>query len=143
MTKQEMRIVQLCSYIEQTLGPFCKICCWSDPEVQFWRTSLCYVSPWFIKVHLFLKHCLYNLHFMKTRYLSPNFSNLAPAALTSAEVPCFHKVKYIRLFQKWMNFTSYLKQPDIINATLVLSPSFFGFQKDLNLDLFWSHWMAL
>ena len=34
------------------------------------------------KVHSFLKQCLHNLHFIKTRYLSPNLSKLAPADIS-------------------------------------------------------------
>ena len=34
------------------------------------------------KVHSFLKQCLHDLHFMKTRYFSPNLSKLAPADIS-------------------------------------------------------------
>ena len=45
----------------------------------------------FPKVHSFLKQCLQDLNFMKTRPFSPNLSKLVE--LTSAEEHCFHKLK--------------------------------------------------
>ena len=43
------------------------------------------------KVHSFLKQCLQDLNFMKTRPFSPNLSKLV--GLTSAEGHRFHKLK--------------------------------------------------
>ena len=43
------------------------------------------------KVHSFLKRCLHDLHFMKTRSFHQTFPS--QPQLTSAERPCFHKMK--------------------------------------------------
>ena len=55
----------------------------------------------------FLKQCLQDLHFMKTRYLSPNLSKLVPADISwstlfsLSEKHCF-KNKWI-LVEEWAN----------------------------------------
>ena len=53
------------------------------------------------KVHLFLKQCLHDLHFMKRRYFSPNLSKQASSYIR-AEVPCFHKVKKHGFKNEWI-----------------------------------------
>ena len=40
-------------------------------------------APYFVaKVNLFLKRCLHNLPFMKTRVFSPNLSKVAPVGIS-------------------------------------------------------------
>ena len=53
------------------------------------------------KVRLFLKQCLHDLHFMKTRSYSPNLSKLKPQ-LPSAEDLVFIKLKKHSLQNEWI-----------------------------------------
>ena len=48
----------------------------------------------------FLNQCLHDPHFMKTRSFSPKLSKLV--GLTSAEGPCFHKLKRHCVKNEWI-----------------------------------------
>ena len=62
------------------------------------------ITSWFkmfhdlLKIHSFLKQCLRNLHFFKTRYFSRNLS-----ISCSIQVPCFDKLKIVHNTDLKMN----------------------------------------
>ena len=70
------------------------------------------------KVRSFLKQCLHDLHFMKTRSFLPNLSELAPDDISQAEGPCFHKLKKHRFKNEWILVTK--QQNSKRNPTLFL-----------------------
>ena len=66
---------------------------------------------------------MHDLHFMKTRYFS---RNLSKPLLTSAEVPCFRKVKKHCFKNEWIliskNFTAVIEEVGYVNFLEIAGP---------------------
>ena len=70
----------------------------------------------FPKVHSFLKQCLQDLNFMKTRPFSPNLSKLV--GLTSAEGHCFHILKNTISKMNLFSKPTFLKMGFMLNLRM-------------------------